>query len=418
MPLELRTPFMINRIKSLCCLALRLIRYSGRFLRTPLGVLTAAAAAAAICGLVVAPQGIVAFAVLLGLICVGTAWPWLAMKGLRAGIRFEGSRSREGAATGVVITIENRWPFPVWGLGLRGGVARDSEPSGAPDVALACVPARSKMTFRWSFTPSQRGLYPLSTPLLTTGFPFGVFRAWRAVNVQGGLIVWPETFWLPPLSQGSSTRPASCPSPRRSGDSGERVGVREYRPGDSPRSIHWTRSASRETLVVNEREGLADPAVKIQADLSPPAHGGGSETREMVIRIVASIAESLAVGGSGVEIQLDLGDQDPLRYSGPRQGLLDFLATFDSPQGQTKRLLQRGAGRSRLRARRAEICIGTDRSLGLTGWVIEIQTGAGPLRSAAGGRARPWIAVSPQGDVADQLLRQWRTEPRAMAYAR
>ena len=83
----------------------------------------------------------------------------------------------------------------------------------------------------------ERGFQPLGEVVFSTRFPFGLFRAWCALNIGTECLVYPRP-------EGRQTLPASATAGgRESGLQGigrdDFAGFRDYVPGDSPRQIHW-----------------------------------------------------------------------------------------------------------------------------------------------------------------------------------
>src|SRR4051794_28039039 len=66
-----------------------------RWLWTPLGGLTLAAMAAASCGLILHPRGLVIFFGLLAVLGLGLVWPWFGVRGLIGTLSFDRGRIRE-----------------------------------------------------------------------------------------------------------------------------------------------------------------------------------------------------------------------------------------------------------------------------------------------------------------------------------
>ena len=80
----------------------------------------------------------------------------------------------------------------------------------------------------------------------------------------------------------------------RAGSGTEPFGIREYRPGDSLRRIHWRSSARRSELVVREFEPPGVQTVTIAVDPDPPTR----EMADQIARIAASEAwDCLREGG-------------------------------------------------------------------------------------------------------------------------
>ena len=129
-------------------------------LKKPLGILIVAAFASLLCGLFVAPQGLVIAATIAATISLGIAWPWIGLRGLSCELQFPQRRGVEGQSAPVEVVVRNRWPFPVWGLAIEEGFFLTHDGEDATAVALSGVRGWSKTKFYWSFRPQCRGVYP------------------------------------------------------------------------------------------------------------------------------------------------------------------------------------------------------------------------------------------------------------------
>ena len=78
----------------------------------------------------------------------------------------------------------------------------------------------------------------------------------------------------------------------RAGAGGEFVGVREYRPGDPRRNVHWRTTARAGRLIVKEFADQTQPALTIALDLRAGSAIGpdGANTLELGIKVAASLA--------------------------------------------------------------------------------------------------------------------------------
>lgn len=121
---------------------------------------------------------------------------------------------------------------------------------------------------------------------------------------------------------------ASVAAPR-AGSGTELFGVREYRPGDSLRRIHWRSSARRGQLVVREYE---PPGVQTLGIFCDP-HPASLEVADQVARIAASEAwDCIREGGRVVLWSPGL---EPSRPSEARSlwALLEWLARYPAAPG-------------------------------------------------------------------------------------
>lgn len=266
------------------------------WLKKPLGILIVAGIASLLCGLFVATQGLVIAGAIAATIVLGVAWPSIGLRGLSCELRFPVRRGVEGTVSPVEVVVRNRWPFPVWGLVIEDGFFHRVDGECEIAVALSGIRGWSKTRFSWNFQPECRGIYPGTTVMLSTEFPFGVWKSRREIRVTEKLLVWPNIVALAPavLADGTN-RSLMRSSDRRSGNEGERTGVRAYREGDSLRFVHWAQTAKCERLIVSERQGPAQASAVIAIDTDPGiAHGSGPRSSlEISIRIAASLCEQL-----------------------------------------------------------------------------------------------------------------------------
>ena len=128
-----------------------------RLLSHPLGALLLAAFAALLCGLFVAPHGFVVFASVMAVVTVGCVWPWIGIRGVSCELSFPVARTEEGKPVDAELTITNRWPWPVWGLAVEGGLDRTGKQEDQAAIAIARIGGWSRGKHRWAFTPAMRG---------------------------------------------------------------------------------------------------------------------------------------------------------------------------------------------------------------------------------------------------------------------
>lgn len=265
------------------------------WMKHPAAAIVFAAVVACAAGIFINPVAFVPGGALVATLALGYFWPRLAMLGVSARLSFGRNRADENEAVTVHLTVSNRWPFPVWGLMLEGGF--QSADDAAPDVALALarVGAWSTSEFSWEFVADCRGEYPRRTPSLVTGFPFGLKKAGREVEVASKLLVRPRTFEIEELLDAAETRPNDDHwSDHRVGECGDMLGTRPFRPGDSLRRVHWAQTARYDRLIVCERQASTSSSLEVDLDADPAAHCGfGRDSSwEWSIRIAASLCRA------------------------------------------------------------------------------------------------------------------------------
>lgn len=304
-----------------------------RFLYNPLGVLLLATTVSLLCGFFLHAQGFVLAGGIVAVVGLGVIWPWLSLRGLTGTLAFERARTAEGEGVGVRLTLRNRLPWAAWGLAVRGGFGEGAQPA----AAFPSTPGRRSAVCRWNFTPSRRGVYPLDAPRLTTGFPFGLWENSRQLAVETSLVVWPKTFPVGPVPPVSGARQGEGNVSRsKVGTTGDVLGVRPYRRGDSPRRIHWSQSAKHDRLIVCELQSNSRPVIQLVLDADPRVHAGtgANGSREWAIRIVASFAKGWLEAGAQVGLAWTGFEIPPASGTAQIHKVLDALAALPDSVGE------------------------------------------------------------------------------------
>lgn len=199
----------------------------------------------------------------------------------------------------------------------RVGVERLS-PGGAAEIEQVRVAIR-------------RGRFAVGEATIGCGAPFGLTSSRRKLSVASDVTVVPR--WVDlrsfPLEEPSSS-PADVLHERpRAGGGEEFLGVRDFRPGDPLRSVHWRSTARAGTLIVKEYEQeISNRTALVLAGVD---HGTGLDSSfETLVSACASVglhALSLGHPVHAVTIRGGLVDHliDPSDH-----GLLEWLATVES----------------------------------------------------------------------------------------
>jgi uncharacterized protein (DUF58 family) len=369
---------------------------------TPLGVLIIAAGVAILAGLVIHPRVFVLAGGLLTVAAFGICWPWITTRGLRGSLHFDRPRSVEGHEVGAKLTITNHLPWPLWSLHLR---SLDS----ATIVRLPAMSARTVSECRWVYTPQRRGVYPVQLPKIATGFPFGVWESERAAEVDAPLIVWPRTYPVGPIpSCNSDTLLDGQVVRNKVGGSGDVLGVRPYRRGDSPRRIHWAQSARHDRLIVCELQATSRPVILLVLDLNDSAHTSGPDgTLENAIRVAASLVNGWLEAGA--QVGLVASDTAMTPQSGLEHctRILDTLAGIQTGVEELQTVLENHKIPTRHDV--MSVIITTDRGAAHiqqvqpdSRWIILNSAGFGG-DSTFTFTPRPWLLITGPNSLPDEL---------------
>ena len=174
---------------------------------------------------------------------------------------------------------------------------------------LKIPPGKSQRTsYRHTF--ARRGLYQLSGYRIATKFPFSLFRKSRDVDAPLEVLVYPARYPVGrPPARTTSTGDAAV---SRLGRRGEFFGLRERRPGDDRRDIHWRSSARTGRLLVREYEDELARRVVIAVDNALPqavreALADGSPLGPPQEAQVNAVERAICVAASLATVYLEVG---------------------------------------------------------------------------------------------------------------
>jgi uncharacterized protein (DUF58 family) len=112
-----------------------------------------------------------------------------------------------------------------------------SWPKGEEHAVPGDVDARSTGLFLLSLPAPQRGWLPARVFSVSTEYPLGLFHAWTWAELDMRCLVFPK-----PAAHSGTPPPAAGHGGLTSSEAlgqDEFAGLRSYRRGDAPRSIHW-----------------------------------------------------------------------------------------------------------------------------------------------------------------------------------
>jgi uncharacterized protein (DUF58 family) len=214
--------------------------------------------------------------------------------------------------------------LPSHGLELRERLQAQTPLRCGSGYVAALEPGGSTRV-RVELLPERRGVYALEGLVLGTLFPFGLFAKERDVDLAGTVVVWPRTdrpVRTPRVAAASGRRLRIAATAALGAERGEYRGLREYRPGDDPRDIHWRTTARRGVLMVREYDREAKDEYWIVLDTISATEAAG----EIAIEVAASIIAAAA--GRGDRFGLAAGSTriPPGTAAGRVEAALDVLA--------------------------------------------------------------------------------------------
>ena len=240
-------------------------------------------------------------AIMLGAVLAGLAMPWRSTRGVVVERRAP-AEIHQGDEAIVDVTVHGARRAE------RRGVIVHDPLLDAVDLWVGAVAAGEQVEVSTMRTARRRGMHESEPVVVRSSAPFGIAERRRTVPVEA-----PATLVLPvvePLGVLPFVRPASTTeralhaTPRR-GQGPEFLGIREYRPGDSMRHVHWASTARTGAVMVRELEQEQTRKLAIVVDASrdaPPPRDHGLTPLDRACSAAASIALAALAHGHGARL--------------------------------------------------------------------------------------------------------------------
>lgn len=234
----------------------------------------------------------------------------------------------------------SRW-FPLYDLSvteLPGDSVADWSRFSRPDPAWLMHAGPREVAHAESvLVPDRRGRMRMERFVASSSFPFGLLGKSVIVSQPLETLVHPTTA---PLSNRAIDRMFTGGgdgdrSGRSLGHVGEYAGLREYRSGDSIRSIAWKRARSEMHPIVIQRATPSPRRMQLLLDLRRATEDlrladaeEAREREEIAITLVASIAETVILAGGEVGLRVAGSDVPDVRPRSGRRHLERILTTL------------------------------------------------------------------------------------------
>jgi uncharacterized protein (DUF58 family) len=175
---------------------------------------------------------------------------------------------------------------------------------------LADIPPRGELELGVEAGARARGRVRFRGVTLTRTDPLGLVRAVRRVAAPDTVLVLPRRYPLPPIALPGARRyqPGGIALASSVGDSEEFMSLREYRPGDPLKRIHWRSSARAGRPVVREYQDEFFVRHALVLDTFLPVAASA------VFEEAVSVAASFAAGVRARDSLLDLMFVGPEAY--------------------------------------------------------------------------------------------------------
>jgi uncharacterized protein (DUF58 family) len=170
------------------------------------------------------------------------------------------------------------------------GILLHRPPATAKDIDLPVLQPGQAAKITVEVQPMQRGVLRLKGLTVACSDPLGLFKACVTRSLPQSILILPKRYQLPPINppglrRHQSGRVALAASV---GDSEEFRALRDYRPGDSPRKIHWKSWAKVGRPIIKEEQ--EEYFVRHALMLDTFQQESHSEILEEAVSVAASFA--------------------------------------------------------------------------------------------------------------------------------
>ncbi|MBF0225375.1 MAG: DUF58 domain-containing protein [Desulfobacterales bacterium] len=122
------------------------------------------------------------------------------------------------------------------------------------ETPLPNIPPNGKIELRANLLPLQRGELEITGVNFLYPDPLGIFKSFINVPVRQSLLILPKQYQINPIDLPGSRKyqPGGVAFASSIGNSDEFLSVRDYRPGDPLRQIHWKSWAKTGKPIIKE----------------------------------------------------------------------------------------------------------------------------------------------------------------------
>lgn len=184
-------------------------------------------------------------------------------------------RVMAGEPFSVEIALRNRksW-LSAWLMTVKDHVS-GNQTELAPEVAFIRIPPGEQQRGHYQLVLAQRGRHLFGPVHVDTRFPLGLVERGLNLAVPATLRVYPRLGRLQPdwkRKLNNAMEQTSAQVAKSGIFEDEFHSLREYRPGDDLRSVHWRTSARRNELMVRQYRDNRDRSLLILFDAWLPPH--------------------------------------------------------------------------------------------------------------------------------------------------
>jgi uncharacterized protein (DUF58 family) len=288
----------------------------------------AAAAAAALCALILGERDLLRVAILLAALpLLAAAYVGQTRYRLSCTRTVEPVRVPVGSPARVLLRLSNLSRLPTGTLLLEDRLPYAL--GSRPRLVLERLGGQRTSTVAYTVRAEVRGRYDVGPLVVRLTDPFGLCELGRSFTTVGHLTVVPQVITLPNVRVAGQYAGSGDSRARSVAVHGEDdAATREYRNGDDLRRVHWRSTARTGELMVRREEQPWESRATIVLDTRRQGHRGEGPTSSFEWAVSAAASVALHLRHAGYKIRLVTGtgtDLDATERDGDG-ALLDCLA--------------------------------------------------------------------------------------------
>ncbi|MFH1888489.1 MAG: DUF58 domain-containing protein [Candidatus Omnitrophota bacterium] len=267
---------------------------------------------------------------LISLVFVSLIWIAIGYLGINLSLaRRTTTKLEEDDTVEIETIVSNKSLLPIFNFVLEDHLTCAAPGERERRFILEYIGPRSTASLKYRCQCPLRGRYEIGPIHIYIFDPWGLFFLKKTFFLYSELYVYPRTFNIskfPPLTKGTAPW-FGIETGRVSGDDHEFYGIREYKPGDPIKRIHWLSSARKNKLIVKQFQHQVFFRATIIFNLNKERnYGEGKESvAEYIIKIAASVAKYFIERNVSVEVIAHIGETVYIPFNKGPEHLEDVL---------------------------------------------------------------------------------------------
>lgn len=193
---------------------------------------------------------------------------YISLNRLSGSITVPGKELKMGDRITIEYSVKNRSPFSITSLIVINNTSKAITGSSTQPIEISLQGGETHIG-REHITANRRGYYTTGDITLVSTDAFGLYSLKRRINSPTELLIYPDPKKLSSFRISASREAGDLIINNLNFRDRSRIDfLREFRDGDSLKTVHWRQSASKESIIVKEFEKRGDANAAIFIDNS------------------------------------------------------------------------------------------------------------------------------------------------------